>query len=595
MFFEAIFRCCIPLFLLVSLLPENTSGSDLKPIRRLLVIYEVSTAWPGIRLIDQGIRSTLDPLPYKVEVYQEYMDTIYFPDPADQQRFREFYIRKYQNRRPDVIITEGPSPLKFMVEEHNRAFPGVPIIVCLPNWEPGSHAQVGFAGVDDNISPIETLEAAFHLNPAIKHVVVVGGTSVIDVAFVNVVKEKLRPYEAKYGISYLPSLSMPDIVERLKNLPSDTIVLFTSFSKDATGSDFTSGGASAIVAAAASVPVFTLGTFAFDHGEVGGKLSSLEEQGRAAGELAVRALNGEEPSKLSRVNAATTYMFDWHALKRWGFRERDLPPGSIVLNRQPTFWELYTRYVLIGLTAIVAQLAVIVILIMEMHRRKRSDLAVRNLSGRLIYATEEERKRIARELHDDIGQRLSLISIGLDMARSDLSTNKATMLGSLDEPLQQLNEIVTDVHNLSHQLHSSKLHVLGLEVALKEVCQQIMRQNDLQIQFTADNIPRPLHEDLELCFYRVAQEALNNAVKHSGTARVDVRITADHALLTLKIKDYGVGFNLAGVANGLGLATMRERLKLVEGDLLIDTRPGGGTELTARAKLRSSLQMPAAG
>jgi hypothetical protein len=102
-----------------------------------------------------------------VEVYQEYMDTIYFPDPADQKRFREFYIRKYQNRRPDVIITEGPSPLKFMVEAHNKAFPDVPIIVCLANWEPGSHAQVESAGVDDDISPVETLEAAFHLNPSI--------------------------------------------------------------------------------------------------------------------------------------------------------------------------------------------------------------------------------------------------------------------------------------------------------------------------------------------------------------------------------------------------------------------------------------------
>jgi hypothetical protein len=166
-FFEGIFRYRVPLFLLISLTPENTSGTDVKPIRRLLVIYEVSTAWPGIRLIDQGIRSTLDPLPYKVEVYQEYMDTIYFPDPADQKRFREFYIRKYQNRRPDVIITEGPSPLKFMVEAHNKAFPDVPIIVCLANWEPGSHAQVESAGVDDDISPVETLEAAFHLNPSI--------------------------------------------------------------------------------------------------------------------------------------------------------------------------------------------------------------------------------------------------------------------------------------------------------------------------------------------------------------------------------------------------------------------------------------------
>ena len=593
MFFEAIFRCCIPLFLLVSLLPENTSGSDLKPIRRLLVIYEVSTAWPGIRLIDQGIRSTLDPLPYKVEVYQEYMDTIYFPDPADQQRFREFYIRKYQNRRPDVIITEGPSPLKFMVEEHNRAFPGVPIIVCLPNWEPGSHAQVGFAGVDDDISPVETLEAAFHLRPTIKHVLVVGGTSVIDVAFVNVVKEKLRRYEARYGISYLPSLSMPDIVERLKNLPSDTIVLFTSFSEDAAGSNFTSGGASAIVAAAASVPVFTLGTFALDHGEVGGKLSSLQEQGRAAGELAVRALNGEEPSKLPRVEAATTYMFDWRALKRWGFRERDLPPGSLVLNRQPTFWELYGRYVLAGLTAIVAQLAVIVMLITEIHRRKKSDSTIRNLSGRLINAGEEERKRIARELHDDIGQRLSLVSLDLNVMQQDVA-NGATARLSLEEPLQQLSEIITDVHDLSHQLHSSKLQTLGLDVTINEICRQLGKQYDKEIRFTAEETPRPLPEDVGLCFYRVAQEALSNSVKHSGATHIDVRLVASDGLLRMIVEDDGCGFDPAAAANGLGLATMRERLRLVDGILVVNSMRGRGTEITAEARLNPSSTKAAA-
>jgi signal transduction histidine kinase len=575
-------------------MPANTSGTDVKPIRRLLVIYEVSTAWPGIRLIDKGIRSTLDALPYKVDVYQEYMDTIYFPDPADQQRFREFYIRKYQNRRPDVIITEGPSPLKFMLEAHDRAFPGVPIIVCLPNWEPGSHAQVGFAGVDDDISPIETLEAAFHLNPAIKHVVVVGGTSAIDVAIVNVVKEKLRPYEAKYGVSYLQRLSMPDIVERLKNLPSDTIVLFTSFSKDAAGSNFTSGGASAIVAAAASVPVFSLGTFAFDHGEVGGKLSSLEEEGRTAGELAVRALNGEEASKLPRVMAATTYMFDWRALKRWGFRERDLPPGSIVLNRQPTFWELYKWYVIVGLTAIVAQLALIIILVMEMHRRKKSDSTIKNLSGRLINAGEEERKRIARELHDDIGQRLSLLSIELDGMERELPANQVAEREALSHSLQQINELVTDVHNLSHQLHSSKLQMLGLPVALREICRQVGSQHEIEIELTADDIPSPLPEDLALCFYRVAQEALNNSVKHSAATRAEVRVAVCDGTLKMTIKDDGTGFDPAVAARGLGLATMRERLRLVGGDLVVSSKLGQGTEVTAQARLDRSLRQTTA-
>jgi signal transduction histidine kinase len=112
--------------------------------------------------------------------------------------------------------------------------------------------------------------------------------------------------------------------------------------------------------------------------------------------------------------------------------------------------------VVVGLTAIVAQLALIVNLIMEMHRRKKSDLTIKNLSGRLINAGEEERKRIARELHDDIGQRLSLLSIELDGMERELPANQVAEREALSHSLQQINELVTDVHNLSHQLHSSK-------------------------------------------------------------------------------------------------------------------------------------------
>ena len=383
-----ILRGCVTLLVLILLQPESVGATDVQPIRRVLIINEVSTGWPGIPQIDQGIRSAFDTLPYKVEVYREYMDTIYFPDPADQQRFREFYTRKYQNRKLDVIITVGPSPLKFMVQTHNKAFPGVPIIFCLPNWAPGVRPQVEFAGIESDISPVETLDAAFHLNPATKHVVVVGGTSLVDITYNSVIKEKLRPYEAKYGVSYLPSLSMPDLVERLKHLPSDTIVLFTSFSQDAAGSKFTSGGASAIVAAAANVPVFTLGSISIEHGEVGGKLTSLQEQGRLAGELAVRALNGEELEKLPRMESPTKYTFDWRALKRWGFRERDLPPNSIVLDRQPTFWELYRRYVLGGISLVMLEGLLIFGLLWQRGRLRKSDTELTIAFHRLRMAVE---------------------------------------------------------------------------------------------------------------------------------------------------------------------------------------------------------------
>src|SRR5215471_4482554 len=103
-------------------------GEAQPKLPRLLILNEVGTTYPGITLIDQGIRDVLDTSPDKLETYREYMDTILFPDAADQQQFRDFYIRKYQNRRPDLIITVGPSPLKFMLDAHDRAFPTVPVV-----------------------------------------------------------------------------------------------------------------------------------------------------------------------------------------------------------------------------------------------------------------------------------------------------------------------------------------------------------------------------------------------------------------------------------------------------------------------------------
>jgi signal transduction histidine kinase len=155
--------------------------------------------------------------------------------------------------------------------------------------------------------------------------------------------------------------------------------------------------------------------------------------------------------------------------------------------------------------------------------------------------------------------------------------------------LEQLGEIISDIHNLSHQLHSSKLQVLGLEAALREVCRQLEKQHDLEIELAADALPFPFREDISLCFYRVAQEALNNAVKHSGSPRIKVRVTARDGTLNMTVRDYGTGFHSSAFTNGIGLATMRERMRLVGGELQVSSRPGEGTELKAKARLGSSL------
>jgi hypothetical protein len=148
---------------------------------------------------------------------------------------------------------------------------------------------------------------------------------------------------------------------------------------------------------------------------------------------------------------------------------------------------------------------------------------------------------------------------------------------------------------VSHRLHSSKLRLLGLKVALTEICRQVSRQHNLDIQLQAGELSSALSEDLSLCFYRIAQEALNNAVKHSHSTRIEVKLGDSSGRLWMRIKDFGVGFDPTSHANGIGLAAMRERLRMVGGSLQVKSSPGVGTELTAEAKvMTAATSSPAA-
>jgi signal transduction histidine kinase len=190
-------------------------------------------------------------------------------------------------------------------------------------------------------------------------------------------------------------------------------------------------------------------------------------------------------------------------------------------------------------------------------------------------------------LHDDVGQRLSLLMMELDVLKNQMPLERADDQTKIHNLLGQMDELVTDVHNMSHRLHSSKLQHLGLRVALKEVCRQFSNMHRIQIDLSADFLPMPLPEAVSLCFYRVAQEAVNNAIKHSGSPRVEVQLASDESTLRMRIKDFGIGFDPAERGKGLGLVAMQERLRMIGGTLHIHSSPHIGTELVAEVSLES--------
>jgi PAS domain S-box-containing protein len=230
-----------------------------------------------------------------------------------------------------------------------------------------------------------------------------------------------------------------------------------------------------------------------------------------------------------------------------------------------------------------------VIAFVDITERKETEAALASVSRRLIEAQERERTRIARELHDDIGQRLALLNIELEQLRKgspDLSAAVHTRIGELQK---QTAEIATDVQSMSHELHSSKLEYLGLVTAMGGFCKEFSEQQKVEIVFVHDEIPSTLPRETSLCLFRVLQEALHNAVKHSGARHCDVELRYASEAIDLTVRDSGSGFDAqqAMKTHGLGLTSMAERLKLVDGQLSIDSRSNRGTTIHARVPFRA--------
>ena len=217
---------------------------------------------------------------------------------------------------------------------------------------------------------------------------------------------------------------------------------------------------------------------------------------------------------------------------------------------------------------------------------KQRDQELITLTGRLIEAQEEERRRISRELHDDIGQQAAAIAADLYVLREEMASGASESAGGLADMVSQMaSELASSVHKLSHDLHSSRLQYLGLASALKDLCDKLAAQHHFTIELSVDCQGDRLPEPVELCMYRIAQEALSNVVKHSGGTTALVKVAMCGKTISLCVADDGIGFDSSAVRGGIGLTSIRERLRLVGGELFIKSSADTGTELVAEIHL----------
>jgi PAS domain S-box-containing protein len=225
----------------------------------------------------------------------------------------------------------------------------------------------------------------------------------------------------------------------------------------------------------------------------------------------------------------------------------------------------------------------------DISERKRAGEALASVSRKLIEAQEQERIRIARELHDDIGQRLALLAVGLEQLKQDSHDAPAEVGVRVQELCNQIHEIAIDTQSLSHELHSSKLEYLGIVAAIRGFCREFGEQQSVEIDFQSHDLPSLVPPTTSLCLFRVLQEALHNSVKHSGVRQFEVRLWGTSGQIHLTVRDSGLGFDSEVIkeSRGLGLTSMQERLKLLNGTLSIESHPASGTTIHACVPISS--------
>jgi PAS domain S-box-containing protein len=232
----------------------------------------------------------------------------------------------------------------------------------------------------------------------------------------------------------------------------------------------------------------------------------------------------------------------------------------------------------------------VVALVEDITESKLAEKAVSSLSLRLIDAQEQERARIARDLHDDINQRLGLLAIELGRLKLDVPDSSVEVLGRLSELQKHTSEIAADIQTLSHELHSPRLEYLGIVAAMRGFCQEFSRQQKVEIDFRSHDLPTPVPPNVSLCLFRILQEALHNAAKHSGAPRFGVQLRGTPDEIRLTVSDAGVGFDpeKAMKGSGLGLISMQERIRLLNGSITIASKPGD-TMIDARVPLIAEM------
>jgi signal transduction histidine kinase len=557
-------------------------GARPRDAKRVLLLHSLGRELGPFDVFTAGFREELD---RQSTVPLQYYEAALEPPRVGQsvdEPVVHFLQSMFADQSPDLIVPIGGPASKFAMAYRQQLFPATPMLMAAVDQR---HLQNADLTSNDAVAAVmhdvgKVVDDIRTVLPQTHTIFIVIGDSPLERFWRNDLERELQRFQNQVTFIWGNELSFAEMLKRCATLPQNSAILYALLSVDAAGFPQTEEDTLAELHRIADAPIFGLQSSQMGRGIVGGPLMSMDDLSRNAAGAAMRILSRESPAAVRLPpQLPGPYLYDWRELRRWNIDENRLPPGSIVQFREPTLWERYKWYVLVSLLVCFVEAALISSLLVNLRRRRRAERMVLDFGKQLLRAQEEERARLARELHDDITQRLARLA--LDSGRVDFAEDKSKLGSTMHEVHDEIVRLSEDVHSLAYRLHPALLERLGLANALKVECERFSRQEPTRVNVKIENVPVQVPQDLGLCLFRVTQEALRNVSRHAGAAAVDVSLRPSDTGLRLTVVDNGVGFHIAEQQKrpSLGLASMRERVRLLGGKMNVESEPGRGTAL----------------
>ena len=494
----------------------------------------------------------------------------------------ELLQNRYADMPPDIVFAVGPPAIRFWVDYRDSISGQVPLIAIAKNGlfapedlRPGDVTRFTRFSFSDSVDDI------LHLRPGTSHILMVLGSTPRERAIADLAKTELSAFTERLRIEYTNDMTLREVQARLQELSEESAVFYTVFNADAAGVILPRDTGLLATWSASAAPVFGGFLNQIGIGIVGGRLIQLQEMGLEAAASGMAILHGEPVRDARKVFELSTPTYDFRELERWGIDFGRLPAGSEIRYRPPSLWDQYAAWIILVTTVVAVQGLLIISLLAQRRRRYAAELIQAKLSGQLITANEDERRVIARELHDDLSQRLARLAIDAGTIRHD--QNSATLDDELKNLREDLARVSEDVHDMSYRLHPSLVEDLGISTALRTECQRVRKYADVPVKEHIGEMHGRIPNNAALCVFRVVQEALNNAVRHARADSIEIVFEKQGQVLKLEVSDDGRGFDRAQVAagNSIGLSSMRERVRLLDGTFSIRSTHGAGTTVSA--------------